>query len=95
MIYRAIGPVWAVFYGAALGNVVRGVPLDAQGYFFAPLWTDSNPAGALPGIVDWYTVLVGVLARQAFVSTVVLTVIVTQALSRSGGISARDVTAGV
>src|SRR5713226_1039043 len=24
----------AVFYGAALGNVVRGVPLDARGYFF-------------------------------------------------------------
>src|ERR1700676_1059549 len=27
----------AVFYGAALGNVVRGVPLDAAGHFFAPL----------------------------------------------------------
>src|SRR5271154_4264294 len=30
----------AVFYGAALGNVVRGVPLDATGYFFEPLWTN-------------------------------------------------------
>src|SRR3984893_11360612 len=30
----------AIFFGAALGNVVRGVPLDAQGYFFEPLWTD-------------------------------------------------------
>jgi cytochrome d ubiquinol oxidase subunit II len=28
-----------IFFGAALGNVVRGVPLDADGYFFAPLWT--------------------------------------------------------
>src|SRR4029434_4666110 len=26
-----------VFYGAALGNVVRGVPLTADGWFFAPL----------------------------------------------------------
>jgi cytochrome d ubiquinol oxidase subunit II len=57
----------AVFYGAALGNVVRGVPLDAQGYFFAPLWTDFNPAGASPGILDWYTVLVGLLALSALV----------------------------
>jgi len=30
----------AVFYGAALGNVVRGVPLDDKGYFFVPLWTN-------------------------------------------------------
>src|SRR5579884_354221 len=30
----------SIFYGAALGNVIRGVPLDAQGNFFAPLWTD-------------------------------------------------------
>src|SRR5712671_3892392 len=29
-----------IFYGAALGNVVRGVPLTAEGWFFAPLWTD-------------------------------------------------------
>src|SRR5271155_4420963 len=26
----------AVFYGAALGNVVRGVPLDVEGHFFEP-----------------------------------------------------------
>src|SRR5512143_1224910 len=30
----------AIFFGAALGNVVRGVPLDASGSFFLPLWTD-------------------------------------------------------
>src|SRR5205823_607503 len=57
----------AVFYGAALGNVVRGVPLDAAGYFFEPLWTDFNPASATPGILDWYTVLVGLLALAALV----------------------------
>src|ERR1700744_3999876 len=27
----------AIFFGAALGNVVRGVPLDDSGYFFLPL----------------------------------------------------------
>src|SRR6204780_759467 len=26
----------AVFFGVALGNVVRGVPLDSSGYFFEP-----------------------------------------------------------
>jgi len=52
----------AFFYGAALGNVVRGVSLNAQGYFFAPLWTDFNPFSANPGILDWYTILTGLLA---------------------------------
>jgi cytochrome d ubiquinol oxidase subunit II len=51
----------AVFYGAALGNVVRGVPLDAHGNFFESLWTNFLP-GASPGILDWYTILVGVAA---------------------------------
>jgi cytochrome bd ubiquinol oxidase subunit II len=51
----------AVFFGAALGNVVRGVPLDRAGEFFLPLWTDFN-TGATPGILDWYTILVGVTA---------------------------------
>ena len=57
----------AVFYGAALGNVVRGVPLDANGYFFEPLWTTFNPKSAQPGILDWYTVLIGVLALTTLV----------------------------
>jgi cytochrome d ubiquinol oxidase subunit II len=51
----------AVFFGAALANVVRGVPLDSTGYFFEPLWTDFR-LGEQTGILDWYTILVGVLA---------------------------------
>jgi cytochrome d ubiquinol oxidase subunit II len=54
----------AVFYGAALGNVVRGVPLDAAGRFFEPLWTNFRPVGQT-GILDWYTILVGVVALAA------------------------------
>src|SRR5262249_208739 len=54
----------AVFFGAALGNVVRGVPLDGSGYFFEPLWTNFR-LGNQPGILDWYTVLVGLLALAA------------------------------
>jgi len=50
-----------IFLGAALGNVIRGVPLDSEGYFFVPLWT-SFQVEAHPGVLDWYTVLVGLLA---------------------------------
>src|ERR1700716_1422729 len=54
----------AFFFGAALGNVVRGVPLDSSGYFFEPLWTNFR-LGDETGILDWYTILVGVLALLA------------------------------
>src|SRR5215471_12324947 len=54
----------AIFYGAALANVIRGVPLGADGYFFLPLWTNWR-VGPHPGILDWYTVLGGVLALCA------------------------------
>ena len=57
----------AVFYGAALGNVVRGVPLDESGYFFQPLWTDFSPFSSTPGILDWYTVLIGLLALSTLI----------------------------
>jgi cytochrome d ubiquinol oxidase subunit II len=53
-----------IFYGAALANVVRGVPLGADNYFFLPLWTNWH-TGADPGILDWYTVMGGVLALVA------------------------------
>ena len=54
----------AIFYGAALGNVVRGVPLDSNGYFFEPLWTDFTTTGNT-GILDWFTVICGVVALVA------------------------------
>ena len=54
----------AIFYGAALANVLRGVPINPDGYFFLPLWTDWLP-GANPGILDWYTVIGGLVALVA------------------------------
>jgi cytochrome bd ubiquinol oxidase subunit II len=51
----------AIFFGAALGNVIRGVPLGPEGYFFEPLWTNFQ-LGPRPGILDWYTVMAGVVA---------------------------------
>jgi cytochrome bd ubiquinol oxidase subunit II len=54
----------AIFFGAALANVIRGVPLGADNYFFLPLWTNWR-VGANPGILDWYTVIGGVVALVA------------------------------
>src|SRR5256886_8132056 len=53
-----------VFYGAALANVIRGVPLGEDGYFFLPLWTNWR-VGPAPGILDWYTAIGGVVALVA------------------------------
>lgn len=50
--------VLAVVFGAALGNLLRGVPLTPEGYFFAPFWTTFT-VGPAPGILDWFTVLMG------------------------------------
>ena len=54
----------ALVFGVALGNVVRGVPLDDSGFFFVPLWVNLQ-VGAETGIIDWYTLLVGLAAFAA------------------------------
>jgi cytochrome d ubiquinol oxidase subunit II len=53
-----------VFFGTALGNVVRGVAVNEAGEFFAPLWTNFR-VDPEPGILDWYTVLVALTAVLA------------------------------
>lgn len=50
-----------ILLGAALGNVLRGVPVDAAGEFNIPLFTHFG-VGNPVGILDWYTVLIGVFA---------------------------------
>ena len=60
-VFAGSSALLAIFFGAALGNVVRGVPLDRAGDFFLPLWTDFT-TGPDAGILDWYTVLVAVAA---------------------------------
>jgi cytochrome d ubiquinol oxidase subunit II len=55
----------AVFFGAALGNVVRGVPLGEDGFFFTPLWTSFRTGGSELGVLDWYTVTVGLTSLLA------------------------------
>ena len=86
-LFCASSLLLAVFFGAALGNVVRGVPLDASGYFFEPLWTNFR-LGEQTGILDWYTILVGVLALLALVMHGSLWV----RLKTSGAVSERAAT---
>ena len=50
-----------VLFGAALGNLIRGLPLDGDGWFSLALFTDFS-ARAPVGILDWYTVAAGVFA---------------------------------
>src|SRR5262249_1882267 len=72
-------PLWAAFWdagfavgsaliaivlGAALGNVLRGVPLDGTGTFQLPLFASLWP-GPHSGVLDSYTVLVGVFTLLA------------------------------
>ena len=62
----------ALFFGLALGNVVRGVNLggvengvstyDPQ-YFFLPLWNSSlDPFAERLGVIDWFTLPLGLIA---------------------------------
>ncbi len=66
VIFGVASILLAIFFGAALGNVVRGVPLNADGYFFEPLWTNWR-VGEQNGILDWYTVICGVVALVTLV----------------------------
>ncbi|MFA5299375.1 MAG: cytochrome d ubiquinol oxidase subunit II [Lutibacter sp.] len=62
----------ALFFGVALGNVVRGVNLGgvANGvslyeghYFFLPLWNSTfSPLGESPGVIDWFTIIIGLIS---------------------------------
>ena len=51
----------AILFGAAAGNVARGVPVDAQGNFSMAFFTDFNVRGHV-GLLDWYTVSIAILA---------------------------------
>ncbi|MDX6745269.1 cytochrome d ubiquinol oxidase subunit II [Polaribacter sp. PL03] len=62
----------ALFFGIALGNIVRGVNLGGvekgvsvyEGhYFFLPLWNSSfSPLTEHPGVIDWFTIVIGLIS---------------------------------
>jgi cytochrome d ubiquinol oxidase subunit II len=62
----------ALLFGIALGNIVRGVNLGGiengeakyEAYhFFTPLWNEHfSPTAVHPGVIDWFTLILGVIA---------------------------------
>jgi cytochrome d ubiquinol oxidase subunit II len=60
-VFSVASALLAVAFGTTLGNLVRGVPLRREGLSGMPLFTDFRP-GREPGILDWYTGLVGLFA---------------------------------
>jgi len=63
-VFGAASTLLAVFFGAAFGNLMRGVPLDKDGWFSLALFTDFTARDPV-GILDWYTILTGVFALVA------------------------------
>jgi cytochrome d ubiquinol oxidase subunit II len=64
VVFALSSAALALFFGVALGNVARGVPIGADGSFFEPLWTDFSPYRGT-GILDGYTLLAGVTTMAA------------------------------
>jgi cytochrome d ubiquinol oxidase subunit II len=61
VIFGVSSILLALFFGIVVGNIVRGVPLDATGYFFEPIWATFR-LGTQTAILDWYTGLAGIVA---------------------------------
>ena len=51
----------AILFGAAAGNVARGVPLDGDGNFSMPFFTNFGVRGNV-GLLDWYTISIAIFA---------------------------------
>lgn len=64
--FTAASALLALLFGAAIGNLLRGLPLDADGWFGLTLFTSFKTTPPV-GILDWYTVLTGVFALVALV----------------------------
>ncbi len=77
----------AVVLGAALGNLVRGVARDASGFFEGPLFTNWRP-GRDPGVLDWYTITVGLFAASVLAEHGALYL----AVKTAGDVETRSVT---
>lgn len=63
-LFAGSSALLALLFGVALGNVVRGVPVDESGQFALAFFTTFGTRGEV-GLLDWYTLSVGVLALVA------------------------------
>ncbi len=65
-VFAAASVVLVVLFGVALGNLLRGFPLDARGMVVLPLFADFTPSPPT-GLLDWYTVGIAAFAVAALV----------------------------
>jgi cytochrome d ubiquinol oxidase subunit II len=61
-MFALASTVMAIVLGVALGNLVRGVPVDETGWFQEDLFTNFRATGQNLGAIDVYTGLVGLFA---------------------------------
>lgn len=57
--FAVVNVLVAVLLGAALGNLLRGLPIGPTGKFSLAFFTDFKTRGEV-GILDWYTIAVAV-----------------------------------
>jgi cytochrome d ubiquinol oxidase subunit II len=63
-VFSLASGLLAFVFGAALANLVRGLPIDESGLPGMPLFTDFR-VGKHPGLFDWYSILSGLFAVGA------------------------------
>jgi cytochrome d ubiquinol oxidase subunit II len=63
-VFVVANALLAILFGAAAGNMARGVPLASDGTFSMAFFTDFTTRGYV-GLLDWYTVSVALFAAVA------------------------------
>jgi len=63
-VFVVASALLAILFGAAAGNMARGVPLASDGTFSMAFFTDFTTRGYV-GLLDWYTVSVALFAAVA------------------------------
>src|SRR4029077_521398 len=63
-VFFVASTLLAILFGAAAGNLARGVPLAPDGTFSMAFFTDFTPRGDV-GLLDWYTVSAALFAAVA------------------------------
>lgn len=67
VVFGGSSGLLALLFGVALGNVVRGVPLDSGKPLTLAFFTSFTPFGEV-GLLDYYTVSVGLFALVALLA---------------------------
>jgi len=60
VVFAFANVLLAILFGAALGNLARGLPIDANGDFPMAFFTDFGVRGYV-GLLDWYTLSVSLV----------------------------------